>query len=197
MILDVVALFLTGFVSLVGQIVLLRELNVAFFGVELIYLIALGVWLLLAAVGTLAGRRKASPDWTATLFLFFAFCLPLGVVFLRASRLVLGGVPGAYLPFSWQRAALVLALPPGGPLSGLLARTAAGRDQIVARLGRAGNEQASRAIRVLSFALESEAGGAAERQYGHADRRQADDVAPAEGLGQQRGEQGGHHQRDP
>ncbi len=32
MIADVVALFLTGFVSLIGQIVLLRELNVAFFG---------------------------------------------------------------------------------------------------------------------------------------------------------------------
>ncbi len=42
MIADVVALLLTGFVSLIGQIVLLRELNVAFFGIELIYLIALG-----------------------------------------------------------------------------------------------------------------------------------------------------------
>ena len=58
MIADVVALFLTGFVSLIGQIVLLRELNVAFFGVELIYLIALGVWLLLTALGTIAGRRR-------------------------------------------------------------------------------------------------------------------------------------------
>lgn len=126
MILDVVALFLTGFVSLIGQIILLRELNVAFFGVELIYLIALGVWLLLAAIGTLAGGRKVSSDRTATLFLFFAFCLPLGVVFLRASRLVLGGVPGAYLPFSRQMAALVIALAPVGLLSGLLFRTAAG-----------------------------------------------------------------------
>jgi spermidine synthase len=125
MILGVVSLFLTGFISLVGQIVLLRELNVAFFGVELIYLIALGIWLLLAAIGTLAGRRKASPGWTATLFLLFAICLPLGVVFLRASRLLLGGVPGAYLPFSGQMAALVIALAPVGLLSGLLFRTAA------------------------------------------------------------------------
>jgi putative membrane-bound dehydrogenase-like protein len=39
-----------------------------------------------------------------------------------------------------------------------VARTAAGRDQIVARLVRAGTESASRHLRVLSFALEAEAG---------------------------------------
>ena len=61
MIAAVVSLFLTGFVSLIGQIVLLRELNVAFFGVELIYLIALGVWLLLTALGTITVRRRAFP----------------------------------------------------------------------------------------------------------------------------------------
>ncbi len=128
MIADVVALLLTGFVSLIGQIVLLRELNVASFGIELIYLIALGAWLLLTALGTLAGRRKASFSHgrTATLFVAFALCLPLAVVFLRASRLALGGVPGAYLPFPRQMAALVIALAPVGLISGLLFRTAAG-----------------------------------------------------------------------
>ena len=58
MIADVAALFLTGLVSLFGQIVLLRELNVAFYGIELIYLIALGVWMLLTAVGALVGGRR-------------------------------------------------------------------------------------------------------------------------------------------
>lgn len=79
MIPHVVALFLTGFVSLIGQIILLRELTVAFFGIELIYLIALGVWLLLTALGAIAGRRRhaPSPGRTATLFLVFALCLPL------------------------------------------------------------------------------------------------------------------------
>ena len=127
MIPGIIALFLTGFVSLVGQIVLLRELNVAFFGVELIYLIALGVWLLLTAMGTIVVRRRyaPTPDRTATLLLLFALFLPLGVAFFRASRLVLGGVPGAYLPFSRQMAALVIALAPVGLLSGLLFRTAA------------------------------------------------------------------------
>lgn len=127
MIAAAVALFLTGFVSLIGQIVLLRELNVAFFGVELIYLVALGVWLLLTAMGTITVRRtySPSPDRTATLLLLFALFLPLSVVFLRASRLVLGGIPGAYLPFPHQMAALVIALAPVGLLSGLLFRTAA------------------------------------------------------------------------
>ena len=138
MIAAVVSLFLTGFVSLIGQIVLLRELNVAFFGVELIYLIALGVWLLLTALGTIAMRRRHSPssDRTAVLLLLFALFLPLGVVFLRASRLVLGGIPGAYLPISHQMAALVIALTPAGLLSGLLFRTAAvlyaGKDRTLA-----------------------------------------------------------------
>ncbi|MDP1992820.1 MAG: hypothetical protein Q8K00_17550 [Syntrophales bacterium] len=127
MIAAVVSLLLTGFVSLIGQIVLLRELNVAFFGVELIYLIALGVWLLLTALGTITLRRRSSssPDRTAVLLLLFALFLPLGIVFLRASRLVLGGILGAYLPFPRQMAALVIALLPVGLLSGLLFRTAA------------------------------------------------------------------------
>ena len=127
MIADVVALFLTGFVSLIGQIVLLRELNVAFFGVELIYLISLGVWLLLTALGTIAGRRRnaPSPGRSAVLFLLFSLCLPLGVAILRGSRLALGGVPGAYLPILWQMATLIIALAPVGLLSGFLFRNAA------------------------------------------------------------------------
>jgi len=126
MIADVAALFLTGLVSLFGQIVLLRELNVAFYGIELIYLIALGVWMLLTAVGALIGGRRPSAGRTAVLFLCFALSLPLGVVFLRASRFLLGGIPGAYLPFPRQIAALVIALLPAGLLSGLLFREAAG-----------------------------------------------------------------------
>jgi spermidine synthase len=123
---DVAALFLTGLVSLFGQIVLLRELNVAFYGIELIYLIALGVWMFLTAVGAFIGGRHPSAGRTAVLFLCFALFLPLGVVFLRASRLLLGGIPGAYLPFPRQMAALVIALLPAGLLSGLLFREAAG-----------------------------------------------------------------------
>ena len=126
MIADVAALFLTGLVSLFGQIVLLRELNVAFYGIELIYLIGLGIWMILTALGALAGIPRPSAGRIAVLFLCFALFLPLGVAFLRASRLLLGGVPGAYLPFPRQMAALIIALLPAGLLSGLLFRAAAG-----------------------------------------------------------------------
>ncbi len=126
MIADVAALFLTGLVSLVGQIVLLRELNVAFYGIELIYLIALGIWMLLTAVGAVIGGRNPSAGRAAVLFLCFSLFLLLAVVFLRASRILLGGIPGAYLPFPLQMATLVIVLLPAGLLSGLLFREAAG-----------------------------------------------------------------------
>lgn len=129
MIANTAALFLTGFLSLVGQIVLLRELDVAFFGIELIYLIALGLWLLLSALGTLLGREKGPPlpGRMAIYFLLFAIFLPLGVVLIRASRDLFGGIPGAYLPFARQATALAITLLPAGCLSGLLFRSAAGR----------------------------------------------------------------------
>lgn len=126
MIPDTIALLLTGVVSLLGQIVLLRELNVAFFGIELIYIIALGVWMLLTAVGAFVGGRRPSVGRVAFFFFCFALFLPAGVLFLRASRLLMGGVPGAYLSFHLQIATLILALLPTGLLSGLMFREAAG-----------------------------------------------------------------------
>jgi spermidine synthase len=120
------SLFLAGFVSLVGQVVLLREIHVAFYGVELIYLIALGAWLLFSALGALSGGKRPSPGWIAFFFLLFALSTPLALVFLRASRILFGGVPGAFLPFPRQMAALAISLAPVACLSGLLFRSAAG-----------------------------------------------------------------------
>jgi len=51
-----VYLLITGFISILGQVVILRELNVAFYGIELIYIIALGIWLLGTAAGTISGK---------------------------------------------------------------------------------------------------------------------------------------------
>jgi spermidine synthase len=125
MIAAVAALFLTGLISLLGQIVLLRELNVALYGIELIYLIGLGIWMLLTALGALIGSRNPSAGRTAVLFLCVALFIPLGVVFLRANRLLMDGVAGAYLPFLPQMAVLVIALLPSGLISGMMFREAA------------------------------------------------------------------------
>lgn len=125
MIAEVAMLFLTGLVSLFGQIILLRELNVVFYGTELVYLVAMGVWMLLTAAGAWIGGRRPSTGRMAVLFLCFALCLPLGVLFLRGSRLLLGGIPCVSLPFPQQMAALFISLLPMGLLSGLLFRNGA------------------------------------------------------------------------
>jgi len=57
-------LFLVGFLSLLAQVVLLRELNVAFYGIELAYLVALAAWLAGTAAGAALPRvgRDAAKD---------------------------------------------------------------------------------------------------------------------------------------
>ena len=52
-----VLLLAVGFVSILAQVVLLRELSVAFYGIELIYILAIGVWLLCTAAGAAIGRQ--------------------------------------------------------------------------------------------------------------------------------------------
>lgn len=116
-----------GIISILGQVVLLRELNVAFYGVELIYLLALGIWLFWTATGALIIRRMMSPSQNqiAILFILFSMCLPLDIVFIRSSRLVFGGIPGAYLNFFKQFAVAIITLFPAGFISGLLFQWAA------------------------------------------------------------------------
>jgi spermidine synthase len=118
----VISLFSIGLISILGQVVLLRELNVSFYGVELIYLLALGVWLFWTAVGALLGRRTdfTSDKALALPFIIFGILLPLDIVFIRASRLLVGGVPGAYLTLPQQVTIAVISLLPAGILSGIL-----------------------------------------------------------------------------
>ena len=118
----IISLISIGLISILGQVVLLRELNVAFYGVELIYLFALGIWLFWTASGALIGRRNYFPSRKQIAFLFMVFALtfPLDVLFIRASRILVGGVPGAYLSLLQQLMIAVLSLLPAGLLSGLL-----------------------------------------------------------------------------
>ena len=137
------ALALVGAITLLGQTALLRELTVTFYGSELIVLLGLGLWLLWTALGALLGRlgdRRADgpPVGTAGklapaggglawLLAAWALALPAAAVFARGVRPLLAPVPGAYLDFPVQLAALALALLPAGLLAGLLFRAAARR----------------------------------------------------------------------
>jgi len=122
-------LFAVGLVSILSQVVLLREIAVAFFGVELIYLIALGTWLMWTGLGALIGRRSTVPEARPVnlLLLLFAFILPADIWLIRAHRALFGAVPGAYLPFPVQLTAIVGALMPVGLVLGALFGCAARR----------------------------------------------------------------------
>lgn len=116
------SLIAIGFISILGQVVLLRELNVSFYGVELIYLLALGIWLLCTAAGVIIGRWLKSPSLKhiAGVFILLGIILPLDIVFIRASRIIFGGIPGAYLTFLQQLVIAIISILPAGLLSGLL-----------------------------------------------------------------------------
>ncbi|HUU45673.1 MAG TPA: hypothetical protein VM118_08055, partial [Acidobacteriota bacterium] len=111
-----------GFLSIVGQVVILRELSVAYFGVEIIYILAIGLWLLWTATGALLGRRGYVPSVSVIgwMLILAAVLVPLDIAFIRLLRPLFGGVRGTFLPFGLQLLALVVALLPVGVLLGLL-----------------------------------------------------------------------------
>jgi hypothetical protein len=115
-------LVVLGFISILSQVVLLRELSVAFYGIELIYILALGVWLLWTAAGSMTWHRRKLPASAliGAAFALFSLVLPLDVLFIRAVRPLFSAVPGAYLPFHLQLLALSAALLPVGFLLGIL-----------------------------------------------------------------------------
>ncbi len=118
-----------GLVTLWGQVLLLRELLVAFYGNDLIYIVALGALMLFSGLGALLGRRMGRHPGAKVpaLFIAFAVALPLLLVILRAQGILLGGTPGAELPLGHQFLALGLVLAPFGILAGLLFQGAAAR----------------------------------------------------------------------
>ncbi len=92
------ALLLVGLTSVIGQIVLLRELLIASLGNELSLGLTLTIWLLWTAVGSsLLGRLGRHADPRRTLGLLqtaAAFALPVAIYLARASRNLLGLAPG-------------------------------------------------------------------------------------------------------
>ena len=115
------ALVAVGLVTLLGQVVLLRELLVASFGSELVALLALAGWLAGTALGAFAGGRlgAASRRQIEVAFLLFAGTLILAGALARGLRPLLGAAPGAFLPLPQQLAGLALVLLPVAALGGL------------------------------------------------------------------------------
>jgi spermidine synthase len=114
-------LFIIGFISILGQVVLLRELSVSFYGVELIYTLSLGFWLLFTACGAMIGmkNRTISIARLNILFIMFSIALPIDLAFIRSIRPIFSSTPGAYLPLHTQIAVLTASLFPIGLILGL------------------------------------------------------------------------------
>ena len=118
----IIYLIAVGFFSILGQVVILRELNVAFYGIELIYILSFAFWLIGTAIGAAVGRQSYIPEEIKIhkLFLVSAILLIVDIIFIRDIRNLFGGVQGGYLPFLIQVSALSIALLPVGFLAGLL-----------------------------------------------------------------------------
>jgi len=104
-------LFGIGSVSVLDQVVLFREWMVAGYGVELICVLALGVWLLLNAAGVFLTASGHGPKLSAALFLAGLGGLA-DVVFIRSLRILAGLPPGTYLPPAIFIPAVVVSLLP-------------------------------------------------------------------------------------
>jgi spermidine synthase len=111
-----------GFISILGQVVLLRELSVAFYGIELIYTLALGIWLFSTACGTMIIKEKSLSSFIPInlLFIFCAIILFLDMFFIRSIRIMFAVIPGAYLQLNTQIAAMSASLIPVGIILGML-----------------------------------------------------------------------------
>lgn len=122
-----------GALSAAAQVVLLRELNAAFYGVELLYVLGLAVWLVWVALGTLLAARCRYAASTALGWSVAAVAPAVlgAVVFLRGATSLLRGVRGAYLPFWQELAVMAAALGPACCLFGAAFQW--GARQLVAR----------------------------------------------------------------
>jgi len=116
-------LLLTGFSYAVLQILVLRELLVAFSGSELAVGLILGAWLLAQAAGSwLAGRLgrflPAQPRWYALVPASLSLLLLPTLAVAIQMRAWLGAVPGAEVGFGTTFLASLLALAPVGSVGG-------------------------------------------------------------------------------
>jgi spermidine synthase len=112
-----------GFISIIAQIVLMRELVATFYGNELLFGLVLMAWLAWVAVGAWALARLAARlelgAFRAGLILAGALLL-LQIALVRDVRTLLGVTPGAFVEFDSMVAAVILIPAPFCLLIGFL-----------------------------------------------------------------------------
>ncbi len=101
------AIFITGFASSLGQILVLRELLIIFYGNELSTGLIFTAWLVWTAIGSgIGGRNKfrqlfpSSPYLLAITLIIFSFLLPVTLIWIRASKILWNIAPGEILSLS-------------------------------------------------------------------------------------------------
>jgi spermidine synthase len=121
-----VSLAAVGFTSIIAQIVLMRELVATFYGNELLFGLALMVWLAWVAMGswglawlTMVYRRSGTRTFAAGLALA-GVLLVAQIILIRDLRTLLGVTPGAFVEFGPMVAAVALILAPLCLLTGSL-----------------------------------------------------------------------------
>jgi spermidine synthase len=111
------ALAVIGFTSMIGQVVLMRELVATFYGNELVFGLILSAWLLWVAAGSaglarLAEGRRLGPGAFATGLALAALFLPAQIALTRAIRILLDITPGALVSFGAMAWSIFLILAP-------------------------------------------------------------------------------------
>jgi spermidine synthase len=98
------ACFLLGFSSLVAQIILFREMMVAFYGNELCLGVLLSVWLFWVGIGSFLGNRITEKEnYSSVKLSLWYFLLSIAVlvtiVLIRFSKQILGTAPAEIVGF--------------------------------------------------------------------------------------------------
>ncbi|TEU17740.1 MAG: hypothetical protein E3J21_07630 [Anaerolineales bacterium] len=112
-----IALAVVGFTSMIGQVVLMRELLATFYGNELVFGLILAAWLLWVAAGSaglgrLAQGRKLGLGAFATGLALATLFLPAQIALTRAIRVLLDITPGALLSFGSMAWSIFIILAP-------------------------------------------------------------------------------------
>ena len=112
-----IALAVIGFTSMIGQVVLMRELVATFYGNELVFGLILAAWLLWVAAGSaglgrLAEGRDLGPGAFAAGLALAALFLPAQIALTRAIRVLLDITPGALVSFGSMAWSIFIILAP-------------------------------------------------------------------------------------